>query len=324
MKGAHLAGSMLALLIGLGSPMAHAQVIIGGDTPSVEVNWAVLDQLGREPNLADLMLPPADRPNMAVPGATKSADDGIVYQRYRSGTGAQPATPKVKRQPKPMPAATPVAVTSEPVAAEPPVKAPPAAVVHDQKAPPAAAPQPAAPQSAAPSPTPAMPMPTAAAKAAPAPVAPPVQAAPPPPQLAAVPQPVAAPPPVVTPPAPANVTTTAPTAAAPSIIRKGDNLSIVFVSSDDSHLPNGAESALIDLAGRMNRDESLGLQLIAYAQGDSASTNKARRISLSRALEIRRVLMDQGVRSTRIEVRALGNKIEGDPANRVDAVMTTH
>ncbi len=72
----------------------------------------------------------------------------------------------------------------------------------------------------------------------------------------------------------------------------------------------------------MEKDEALNLQLLAYASGDEANASKARRLSLSRALEVRKYLMEMGVRSTRIEVRALGNKIEGSPAERVDVVLT--
>lgn len=108
------------------------------------------------------------------------------------------------------------------------------------------------------------------------------------------------------------------------VYHKGDVLTVVF-PPDDVHLPNAAQGELTALAQRLSRDDSLSLQLVAFAQGDEANTSKARRLSLSRALEVRRVLMDLGVRSTRIEVRALGNKNDSDsPADRVDAVLTVH
>ncbi|HTH18406.1 MAG TPA: OmpA family protein, partial [Magnetospirillum sp.] len=87
-------------------------------------------------------------------------------------------------------------------------------------------------------------------------------------------------------------------------------------------LPDAMLPELDKLVKRMQRDDSVGLQLLAYAEGDDANASKARRLSLSRALEVRKYLMEQGLRSTRIEVRALGNKIEGaGPADRVDAVL---
>jgi outer membrane protein OmpA-like peptidoglycan-associated protein len=108
------------------------------------------------------------------------------------------------------------------------------------------------------------------------------------------------------------------------VIKRGDTLTVLF-RPDENQLPNGATPALTQLAQRMSRDDSLTLQLLAYAEGDSSNISKARRLSLSRALEVRKVLMELGVRSTRIEVRALGNKHDGaDPIDRVDALVTSH
>ena len=63
------------------------------------------------------------------------------------------------------------------------------------------------------------------------------------------------------------------------------------------------------------------LQLMAYAGGESLSSGKARRLSLSRALSVRSYLIENGVRSTRIDVRALGNKTAEEPLNRVDVTI---
>ena len=63
------------------------------------------------------------------------------------------------------------------------------------------------------------------------------------------------------------------------------------------------------------------VQLMAYAAGKDLSSSKARRISLSRASSVRSYLIEKGVRSTRIDVRALGDKAEGDQKNRVDVNM---
>jgi hypothetical protein len=60
------------------------------------------------------------------------------------------------------------------------------------------------------------------------------------------------------------------------------------------------------------------MQLLAYAGGKKLSASKARRLSLSRALAIRSYLIGKGVRSTRIDVRALGNKIPSGKPDRVD------
>ncbi|MBF0354129.1 MAG: OmpA family protein [Alphaproteobacteria bacterium] len=84
------------------------------------------------------------------------------------------------------------------------------------------------------------------------------------------------------------------------------------------------DSNLVDLkalAGRMSKDDEMRLQLLAYAEGTDANASKARRLSLSRALSVRSYLIDQGVRSTRIDVRALGNKAGSGPSERVDVML---
>jgi outer membrane protein OmpA-like peptidoglycan-associated protein len=99
-----------------------------------------------------------------------------------------------------------------------------------------------------------------------------------------------------------------------------ETLSTLTFDKDSARLPDGAKEALAHLASRMTEDATLEVQLLAYAAGDEENASKARRLSLSRALAVRSFLIDQGVRSTRIEVRALGNKVpEGSP-DRVDII----
>lgn len=77
-------------------------------------------------------------------------------------------------------------------------------------------------------------------------------------------------------------------------------------------------SKLLDkLADRLKRDPSLRLQLLGFANGGE-SASQARRVSLFRTLAVRTYLMKQGVASTRMDVRALGNRIDDAPPNRVD------
>jgi hypothetical protein len=60
------------------------------------------------------------------------------------------------------------------------------------------------------------------------------------------------------------------------------------------------------------------VRLIAYASGNADDGNQARRLSLSRALAVRAYLIQEGIASGRLEVRALGNRSEGGPGDRVD------
>jgi len=104
-------------------------------------------------------------------------------------------------------------------------------------------------------------------------------------------------------------------------MKKGRVLMIAFEETA-SKLPASAKADLKALAANLKGKEKLRLQLLAYAGGKSLSASKARRMSLSRALSIRSFLIESGVRSTRIDVRALGSKTTEDPVNRVDVNVT--
>ena len=62
------------------------------------------------------------------------------------------------------------------------------------------------------------------------------------------------------------------------------------------------------------------LQLQAFAGGSGESASGARRTSLSRALAVRSFLIEAGVRSTRVDVRALGTAADSGPPERVDVL----
>lgn len=70
-------------------------------------------------------------------------------------------------------------------------------------------------------------------------------------------------------------------------------------------------------------DANRRIELTAYADVPGDSPSRSRRLSLSRALAVRSYLIEQGVRSTRIDVRALGDAVEEGPANRVDIAPAT-
>lgn len=91
----------------------------------------------------------------------------------------------------------------------------------------------------------------------------------------------------------------------------------------DTRLPDGAASMLDPIAAQASSSDDVRIQLRAYAGGESVSASKARRLSLSRALAVRSYLIEQGVRSTRIDVRALGDKSDEQPINRVDIEVGT-
>ena len=58
--------------------------------------------------------------------------------------------------------------------------------------------------------------------------------------------------------------------------------------------------------------------MAAYAAGSPEDPSTPRRLSLARALAARAVLINEGIASTRIYVRALGSAADDGPADRVD------
>ncbi len=103
----------------------------------------------------------------------------------------------------------------------------------------------------------------------------------------------------------------------PEATDTGRTLRVVF-GATASKFPGKAKKDLQALAAKLKSKENLRLQLMAYAGDKSLSASKARRLSLSRALSVRSFLIESGVRSTRIDVRALGSKTTEKPLNRVD------
>jgi hypothetical protein len=94
---------------------------------------------------------------------------------------------------------------------------------------------------------------------------------------------------------------------------------IVF-PTEFNDVPVEANSALDDLAAQMVADESMRIEIKCYASGTADTESKARRKSLQRCINIRQYLFKKDVRTTRMDVRALGLKSEGQPADRVDIV----
>jgi outer membrane protein OmpA-like peptidoglycan-associated protein len=100
----------------------------------------------------------------------------------------------------------------------------------------------------------------------------------------------------------------------------GQSMQIIFAAGEAA-LPAAAQGALGAIAAKLAQDDTLRLQLKAYAGGGADSASHARRLSLARALAVRSQLIEQGVRSTRIDVRALGNKSENGTSDRVDVIL---
>lgn len=206
------------------------------------------------------------------------------------------------------------------------------------------APPPPMPSKPSPAPTPAAEAPAPLTAAAPPPPAAPTapdkkmaDAGPPPaPKVDAgkgsadkAPPPATAPGAAVPPPPPPPATATAvPTPPAPKAestasLTTGEDGRLIRVEFDESQskLPDSAKPNLLKLADQVKDQRDVRLQLLAYAGGDDLKSNRARRLSLSRALSVRSFLIESGIRSTRIDVRALGDKTSDEPKNRVDITL---
>lgn len=236
----------------------------------------------------------------------------------------KPALAKTaKAAPLPMPAvplslenAKPVAVPPAPRIAVPSAPPAPAAFAAPKTAPVPPVPNVVAVRETAPAPipvtTPALPSSLQSVPAlppAPAPVAKAVEpppaaktAEPPPAQVAALPPPQA----------PQRI----------EVPALPDGALTVEFARDSDQVPSAASSLIATLAVRLQAEPNLRLQLRSYAQATD-DPRDARRISLNRAMAVRERLVAAGVRSTRVDVRALGAggadaTAGGAPADRID------
>jgi outer membrane protein OmpA-like peptidoglycan-associated protein len=176
--------------------------------------------------------------------------------------------------------------------------------------------------------------PIVAPKAAPPPASVPMAAAPAPVAIAPPAKPPSAQAPATPPAAPPAATRAAAPASAPAaqatprapqaepaFVPSGKTAARVGFLAGSSDLPENAKPQLKAVADQMNRDGEMRVQLLAYAGPREDTASQTRRLSLFRALAVRSYLIEQGIRSTRMDVRAMGNKFEEEPADRVDVVI---
>lgn len=107
---------------------------------------------------------------------------------------------------------------------------------------------------------------------------------------------------------------------APAAVPSIKDLTISF-QGDSSDIASGASAKLDNIIVQMIENDDLRLRLHAYATGEDGTISSARRVSLARALAVRSYLMDQGVRPTRVDVRALGSDTDRTPLDRVDLIF---
>jgi len=118
-------------------------------------------------------------------------------------------------------------------------------------------------------------------------------------------------------PPPPRTAPAGPTTGTESLTKK----SMILFAKDAADPAAGALGSIKFLAGELNSamttpNARVELQAFGGAKGDKGSD--ARRLSLKRALAIRQVLIDDGVSSDRIDVRAMGGVDDTGPTDRVD------
>lgn len=325
----HRAAVVLSAILGLlaAAGPAAAQRLSPRGQSDVIVDYSVLDELGPAPTLPQLLLPRQSGFNEPPPGAVTSpvlrgargATSGPVHLKPPKKTTRRTAKRTTKTRSKaPAKAKAKAKQTRTQTASRSPAKpaTPPSpAAAPPPPPPPLAAPSPAAPAAA----EPPAPPPAASARST-------AETMPPPPPSAAAPSAPPPPPPVSAgmPAPPAKRPAPAQTASlppAPSEPATADTVRIAF-DAGSARISADGTGALKKVAQTMAADDKLRIQLLAYAGGTDETASQARRLSLSRALAARSYLIGEGVRSTRIDVRALGNKSEGGPADRIDVVVT--
>ena len=120
-------------------------------------------------------------------------------------------------------------------------------------------------------------------------------------------------------PPPPPVPVVASAAGAPSQIESGARLTFGSGSAD---LNRANMQALQAFTVQLKADPQARAQINAFGEGTADDPSTPRRMSLARGLAARAVLINGGVASTRIYVRAIGQPHDGGPADRIDVTRS--
>ena len=293
-------GSTLAIALAVATPL-HAQTSsYQPATDNVSINWNALNNAGQVRSVVSTQgyaSAPVSQSGLLIPG-TRMPRSTLHVAPPAGSSSVQLSKPGTKKAaPKPAMAKAPAPAPTPKVAAAP--------------APKPATPAPSAPKKLAEK-KPAALAPTTSASAPPPPPPATISASAPPPSP--MPATAEAPKAPAIPAAPA----TTEQASTASTTSSDDGAVQVIFNGDDTKLSADGQAAVDRVLGELEKSDGVRVQLMAYAVGDDLTASQARRISLSRALSVRSYLIEKGMRSSRIDVRALGDKGEGDPKNRVD------
>jgi outer membrane protein OmpA-like peptidoglycan-associated protein len=104
----------------------------------------------------------------------------------------------------------------------------------------------------------------------------------------------------------------------------GNKRSTILFAPNASDPSVSALQSVKSLAGDLSAslgDGNSRVQLLAYGGERGDKSSDSRRLSLKRALIVRQILIDSGVPSERIDVRAMGGVDDSGPLDRVDVFL---
>ena len=104
----------------------------------------------------------------------------------------------------------------------------------------------------------------------------------------------------------------------------GAKRSTVLFAPNASDPNVSALQSVKSIAGELSAalgDSASRVQLLAYGGERGDKSSNTRRLSLKRALIVRQILIDSGVPSERIDVRAMGGVDDSGPPDRVDVFL---
>lgn len=99
-------------------------------------------------------------------------------------------------------------------------------------------------------------------------------------------------------------------------------VTLKYDAGDTSIGRKNAKKIKADVIPMLRNNPAWRVQIQSFASSpEDGNDTDARRTSLSRALSIRAYLIDEGLKSQRIDIRALGSKTDRSPADRVDVII---
>ena len=110
---------------------------------------------------------------------------------------------------------------------------------------------------------------------------------------------------------------TKPFPAGPQALPRPAEIRILY-AADATDLPAAARKELDGMAEWLRANPEVRVQIVGYAAAATKSGSEARRRSLLRTLAVRTYLIENGVLSTRMDVRALGDRTDAEPKDRVE------